>query len=127
VRLLLLSAAALAGFAANSLLTRGALATARLDPASFSLIRVVTGAIALGLLTRARRPPTTGSIPSWLGAWSLAGYVVAFTLAYTRIGASVGALLLFGSVGAMIGRIARGGGRRSPTARRRPALAGSCG
>ena len=35
---------------------------------------------------------------SWTSALALAGYAVAFTLAYTRIGAGVGALLLFGAV-----------------------------
>src|SRR4029434_9147145 len=41
---------------------------------------------------------------------SLAGYFVAFTIAYTRIGAAIGALLLFGAVQVtMIGiGIARG-------------------
>ena len=33
-----------------------------------------------------------------MSALALAGYAVAFTLAYTRIGAGIGALLLFGAV-----------------------------
>src|SRR6185295_499948 len=35
---------------------------------------------------------------TWISALALAGYAVAFTLAYTRIGAGIGALLLFGAV-----------------------------
>ncbi|HYN10968.1 MAG TPA: DMT family transporter [Vicinamibacterales bacterium] len=103
VRLFLLTAATLLCFASNSLLTRGALATDRLDWASFTLIRLVTGALTLALLVRLRRAPS-GSGGSWLAGAALAGYAVAFTLAYTLIGAAVGALLLFGAVQAtMIG------------------------
>ena len=59
---------------------------------------VATGAVTLALLVRsrggARRLPGGSGRP----ALSLAGYAVAFTLAYTRIGAAIGALLLFGAV-----------------------------
>jgi len=97
VRLALLVSFVLCAFSANSLLTRSALSTGRLDPASFSLIRIATGAVALWLLARAQRATASAPRASWLGAWSLAAYLVAFTLAYTRIGASVGALLMFGA------------------------------
>lgn len=92
-----LTAAAMVCFAANSLLTRGALGEGRLDAATFTLVRLLTGALALHALTRVRpRPaPERGS---WAGMLALAGYAVFFTLAYTRIGAGVGALVLFGSV-----------------------------
>lgn len=97
------------GFAANSLLTRGALAPERIDWASFTLIRLVAGAVTLAALVRLRGQPRAAA-GSWLGGVMLAGYAVAFTYAYTRIGAAVGALLLFGAVQAtMIGvGIARG-------------------
>ena len=98
MRTLLLTVAALVGFAANSILTRGALAPGLIDAPSFTLIRLATGAAMLSLLVRLR----SGAPPSAHGAWrsaaALAGYAVAFTLAYTRIGAGVGALLLFGAV-----------------------------
>jgi drug/metabolite transporter (DMT)-like permease len=103
VRLFLLTAATLLCFASNSLLTRGALAADRLDWASFTFIRLITGALTLALLVRLRRVPS-GPGGSWIGGAALAGYAVAFTLAYTMIGAAVGALLLFGAVQAtMIG------------------------
>lgn len=84
-------------FAANSLLTRGALGDARLDWASFMMIRLASGAAMLALLVRLRGggPRARGS---WTGAVVLVAYAVAFTYAYTRIGAAVGALLLFGAV-----------------------------
>ena len=105
-------------FAANSLLTRGALGHALIDAPGFTIVRLVTGALALAILLRISRArsaaPSAGSTPrdngSWLSALWLAGYAVGFTLAYVRIGASVGALLLFGGVQVtMIGiGIARG-------------------
>lgn len=101
MRLLLLIAAALTGFAANSLLTRSAITGGHLDAWSFMGVRLVTGAAALWVLWRvreARRPPAARERGSWaMGAW-LAGYAVLFTVAYTRIAAGPGALLLFGSV-----------------------------
>lgn len=109
MRVLMLTAAALVGFAANSLLTRGALRADLIDAPSFTLIRLVTGAVTLAILVRVRStgPSARGG---WLSAAALAGYAVAFTLAYTRIGAAIGALLLFGAVQAtMIGiGLARG-------------------
>jgi drug/metabolite transporter (DMT)-like permease len=97
VRTFLLTSAALVGFAANSLLTRGALGHGLLDAPTFTLVRLLTGAVTLAVLVRARtRPASAGG--SWPSAMALAGYAVAFTLAYTRIGAGIGALLLFGAV-----------------------------
>jgi drug/metabolite transporter (DMT)-like permease len=88
---------ALAGFAANSLLTRAAVGPGLIDSVSFSTIRLATGAIALMLLARLRasKPASMGS---WRGALALAAYAYAFAFAYERINAGVGALLLFGSV-----------------------------
>lgn len=97
MRIVLLTTAALTGFAANSLLTRAALGSHLIDAPSFTLIRLATGAATLLLLVRARGRAATGS-GTWTGALALAGYAVAFTIAYTRIGAAVGALLLFGAV-----------------------------
>jgi drug/metabolite transporter (DMT)-like permease len=97
VRVFLLTSAALVGFAANSLLTRGALGNDLLDAPSFTLIRLLTGALTLALLVRLRREPPAAR-GTWFSAIALAGYAIAFTLAYTRIGAAVGALLLFGAV-----------------------------
>ncbi len=103
MRVALLTAAALVGFSANSLLTRAALAGGRIDPASFTNLRLMSGALTLYLLStsRGQAKPAGG----WASATALAGYAIAFTLAYVRIGAGIGALILFGSVQVtMIGR-----------------------
>jgi drug/metabolite transporter (DMT)-like permease len=97
VRIVVLTAATLLCFASNSLLTRAALAADRLDWPAFTVIRLMTGALTLALLVRLSRSPARSG-GSWVGGAALAGYAVAFTLAYTRIGAAVGALLLFGAV-----------------------------
>jgi drug/metabolite transporter (DMT)-like permease len=97
VRIALFTVAALVCFAANSLLTRGALGHGLLDAPTFTIVRLATGALMLAILLRARRAPPTQS-GTWISALALAGYAVAFTLAYTRISAGVGALLLFGAV-----------------------------
>jgi drug/metabolite transporter (DMT)-like permease len=91
---------ALAGFAANSLLTRAAIGSSALDAPAFALLRIVSGAAALAVLAgaRAQAVSTGRHAPTWLAALALTGYLAAFTVAYTWIGAAIGALLLFGSV-----------------------------
>jgi drug/metabolite transporter (DMT)-like permease len=93
----LCTAGALCGFAANSLLTRLALGAGEIDAASFASIRLLTGALTLSVLVRLRRRSTAGA-GTWTSAAALAAYAIAFSFAYVRIGASAGALLLFGSV-----------------------------
>lgn len=98
-----LTAAAMLAFAANSLLCRIALRGHHIDAVSFTLIRLLSGALFLWLLIRARgrRAQTAGS---WGSAVALFGYAIAFSYAYVSLPAAAGALLLFGSVQAtMIG------------------------
>lgn len=97
VRTAVLTAATLVCFAANSLLCRAALRPRLVDAATFTSIRLVSGAAALALIVALRRRahPRSGSIAS--GLW-LFLYAAAFSLAYLRIGAGVGALILFGAV-----------------------------
>ena len=89
---------ALIGFAANSLLTRLALRPRLIDAASFTLLRLSAGAVALVVLARLRRPAADLRQGSWTSALLLFGYVVPFSYAYLRIGAGMGALILFGAV-----------------------------
>lgn len=102
---------ALLAFAANSVLCRMALRVPHIDPASFTDIRIVSGAVTLWLLVRlTSQSPARGG--SWLSALALLAYAVAFSFAYVRLTAGTGALLLFGAV--QVAMIAAGfvGGER---------------
>lgn len=98
-----MTAAVLVCFAANSLLCRAALGTGRSDPATFTAVRLASGAIAMAaLLAASRRVRPQGG--SWRSALTMVAYAVTFSLAYVRIAAGVGALVLFAFVQAtMIG------------------------
>jgi drug/metabolite transporter (DMT)-like permease len=89
---------ALAAFAANSLLCRLALGSGAIDAASFSTIRLASGALFLlsGSCLTGRAPER--STGSWQSASSLSLYAICFSFAYTRLSAGSGALLLFGAV-----------------------------
>ena len=104
-----LTLAALLGFAANSLLCRLALAPRLLDAASFTSVRLASGALALALLVRGRAAPGANSAVS---ALALFAYAAAFSFAYLRIGAAAGALLLFGAVQLTMLLSALGAGER---------------
>jgi len=94
-----LTAGALLAFAANTVLCRLALGTAAIDPAAFTVIRLVSGAAALWLTTvLLRRGNPIGRSGSWTSAGMLFVYAAAFSFAYVNLTASIGALLLFGSV-----------------------------
>jgi drug/metabolite transporter (DMT)-like permease len=95
---ILLTVAALIAFAANSLLARAALGGHAIDPASFTAIRLASGAAVLAILFARqggslRRPPG-----SWGSGLALLAYAAAFSFAYLRLGAAAGALILFGAV-----------------------------
>jgi drug/metabolite transporter (DMT)-like permease len=99
----LLTTAAMVAFAGNSLLCRLALLHARIDPATFTAVRLASGALMLWLLTRPGRGARAGG-GNWLSAFCLFGYAAAFSFAYVSLPVATGALLLFGSVQAtMIG------------------------
>lgn len=83
-------------FAANSLLCRWALRDTGIDPASFGIVRLASGAAALALLVRPSG--VAGQDGDWRSALALFAYVAAFSFAYVQLSAAVGALLLFGVV-----------------------------
>ena len=95
-RTLSLTAVAMLAFAANSILCRAALARAGIDPASFTIARIVSGAVTLWLIAIVSRGGQIGG--SWPGALALFIYAAAFSFAYVSLPAGVGALLLFGAV-----------------------------
>lgn len=105
MRTVVLTLLAMLAFAANSLLCRQALLRTDIDAASFTLVRLVAGALMLWLVVRLRHaPPGPGPGGNWWSALMLFAYAAAFSFAYVSLPAAVGALLLFGAVQAtMIG------------------------
>lgn len=95
LRLAILTLLALIGFAANSILGRVALRDGAIDAASFTALRIVSGALMLALLLRLRGGRMAGD---WFGAAALAAYAITFSLAYRAVPAGVGSLLLFAAV-----------------------------
>jgi drug/metabolite transporter (DMT)-like permease len=94
---------AMLAFAGNSLLCRLALKDGHIDAASFTAIRIMSGAMVLALIVRLRngKPLAAGS---WRSAFALFIYAAGFSYAYLGLSAATGALLLFGAVQAtMIG------------------------
>ena len=102
-RVAFLTLLAMVAFACNSLLCRLALKHTSIDAATFTAVRIATGAVVLWMIVRAQRGTTTGS-GTWLSALALFVYAAGFSFAYVSLPASTGALLLFGAVQAtMIG------------------------
>jgi len=90
----LTGALAMLGFAANSLLARQAIGSGGVDAATYTLVRLASGAAMLVVL--ARGPASSAS--SWRGGMALFAYAAAFSWSYVRIGAALGALVLFPTV-----------------------------
>jgi drug/metabolite transporter (DMT)-like permease len=93
-----LTGAAMIAFAANSLLCRAALAGGHADAASFTTLRLASGALALWLVARSRGGASPAPRVAWGSAIALFAYALLFSLAYLRIPAGTGALLLFAAV-----------------------------
>ncbi len=105
-QLLLLTTIALLAFAGNSLLCRMALLHTGMDAASFTTARLVSASLMLCLLCGVSgfKPGTGKGGGNWVSALALFGYAIGFSVAYIRLPAGTGALLLFGAVQAtMIG------------------------
>lgn len=96
-RIALLAMLAMIAFAANSLLCRMALKNTGTDAVSFTSIRIVSGAVVLWLIVRARGR-AKGLMGSWLSALALFVYAAGFSYAYVKLPTAVGALILFGAV-----------------------------
>ena len=97
LRLAALTTTAMIAFAANSVLCRLALKNTAIDPATFTSIRLISGATMLGLITllHQRALPRQGN---WISAGALFAYAAAFSFAYIGLPAGTGALLLFTAV-----------------------------
>jgi drug/metabolite transporter (DMT)-like permease len=119
-RLFILTSLAMMAFASNSLLCRLALKHTAIDAATFTFIRILSGAVALWLILEVRtqlRTERTASLlfeassgsprvsrhssrksGNWLSALALFVYAAAFSFAYVDLSVGTGALLLFGAV-----------------------------
>lgn len=101
-RVLILTSAAMIAFASNSLLCRAALRQTSIDAASFTFIRVFSGAVVLWFVMNLRRMIRTtqsgGVGGNWISALALLIYAAGFSFAYVAVATGTGALLLFGAV-----------------------------
>ena len=98
---------ALIAFAANSVLCRLALGDSDIDPAGFTGIRILSGAITLTFIvlfftntnkfTVAHIFSLTNT-KGWLASVMLFFYAAFFSFAYVKLNTATGALILFGSV-----------------------------
>jgi drug/metabolite transporter (DMT)-like permease len=106
-RLFILTLVAMIAFASNSLLCRAALRQINIDAASFTFIRIISGAAALWLIINIKRklivdgtasPLVDSKAGNWPSAFALFVYAAGFSFAYVDLAAGTGALLLFGAV-----------------------------
>ena len=100
-RIVILTSLSMAAFAGNSLLCRLALRHTNIDAASFTAIRLVSGALVLWLMACSRRGTRPGA-GNWLSALALFSYAACFSFAYVSLPTGTGALLLFGAVQALM-------------------------
>ena len=118
--LVLLTVITMLAFAANSVLCRYALGSNLMDAASFSALRLITGAIFLLSLVYFKDPVFKLAKPRTVPVLALLAYMLGFSFAYNQLSAATGALLLFGFVQiTMLAYALRGG--------ERPTLAGVAG
>lgn len=103
-----MSALALIAFAGNSVLCRLALSDSSIHPASFTSIRLLSGALTLLLLVWLSNLAKDDDLTkgqanislkkNWAAPVMLFAYAALFSFAYITLDTGVGALILFGSV-----------------------------
>ncbi len=114
MRILILTVSALICFALNSILCRIALRSGEIDAATFTAVRIGSGALVLALLARKLSKDGSGG-GSWRSSVLLLIYAVAFAFAYLELTTATGALILFGSVQVtMVAAAVIGGDRLRP-------------
>lgn len=87
---------AMLAFAGNSIFTRLALSTTDIDAISFAVIRILSAGLIVLLIIP--KDKSTQPEPTWARSLFLVAYAVPFSYAYTVLSASLGALILFGTV-----------------------------
>ena len=108
IRLGLLTLVTMLCFAGNSVLCRLALRQTAIDAASFTSVRLVSGALMLAFLIYARQrlQPNASTVSghtalpggNWISALALFVYAAALSFSYSDLSTGIGALLLFGAV-----------------------------
>lgn len=93
----LMTSLAMLAFAANSLLTRAAFQTTSIDAASFTAIRLISGAVTLLVIVLLQGKKLKTNRSGWWSAVLLFIYAAAFSFAYRDISTGAGALVLFAS------------------------------
>ena len=96
-RTVLLTVVAMGAFAANSLLCRLALGQELIDAATFTTVRVISGAVSLSLIVALRRRTLDRGTADWRAAAMLFTYMAFFSFAFLSLSAGTGALILFGA------------------------------
>lgn len=98
VKIIGYTAFALLAFAFNSILCRMALRTGEADAAGFTVVRLVSGAITLIVISYFFSDSKSLKRGNWVSAFFLFAYAIAFSFAYIGLTAAAGALILFSSV-----------------------------
>ena len=101
MRTFLLTFIAMSAFAGNSLLCRWALKDTFIDPASFTSIRIISGALVLWIIYKLRYTVHAGHSAAkgnYTSSFALFTYATAFSFAYVNLSTGTGALLLFAAV-----------------------------
>ncbi len=88
---------AMLAFAGNALLSRAAFQYTAIDAASFTLIRLVSGAMLLAILVKPQAMINSAH-GNWYSALALFIYATAFSYAFVDLTTATGALLGFGAV-----------------------------
>jgi drug/metabolite transporter (DMT)-like permease len=96
-RVFTLTLLAMIAFASNSLLCRAALKHTSIGAATFTFVRIFSGAAVLWVLIKMRKV-TAKESGNWWSGLALFVYAAAFSFAYVDLAAGAGALLLFGAV-----------------------------
>jgi len=99
IKTIALTSLSLVAFAANSVLCRLALKDGAIDPASFTMVRLLAGVFVLMVILKSTgRRDNDSSEGSWTAALMLFIYAAAFSFAYVTLDTATGALILFGAV-----------------------------
>ena len=99
MKILFYTSFALVAFSLNSILCRLALGTKAIDAASFTSIRLLSGAVMLlAINSFFGNEETKTKSGNWLSAFFLFSYAFCFSFAYVGLAAGTGALILFGCV-----------------------------